>query len=605
MLFSFVDSLPSQNDGTTTKTLRSRVSGALVAWFSSGGADWRTPEMLERDAHVCFLLPSLGPYQRWMCVAPAIVTQMVLGSFYSTSVFNKINDTTTWGEPGVNARMFVACVACYGAGTLALGNWVGRNGVVRAVSCAAFLTPAGWACAGAALVYKQQALLYAYGMLHGIGCALCYISTTSALAAWYPESKGFMAGVAVFGAGLGSYVWTLVARALMDPIGYAFTPTQVIFTFSLIFAILLLIMLPFLRNPPGVQNSPTPLPSTPGARALAEGGSTPAPPDSTSGLCSRRGPSAAQARSASPDRAYTFLQAFTSREFFLTAAIVFGTSLPGVVFLSSAADMASNLFGLDTQAAALITSYLNLVNFLGRFVWGAVTDVIGRKAFWLLSGVLQTAALAIMVVAVRTGSYNAWLASFLTIGSLYGGGFGVLPAFVAEIWGSKISSATHGASIAFWAVACIIGTPIFASVNAAHAKISADGHKVPSREGYAINATWLAVLPSVAFIATLLLNVRREDRVVATATKSVRVRFGWWVLAFDQGCRRWPRLLNLKAQAGEYKIYDEDEGKGEGEDKVVVLLEGPVSPASSAATNDPGLIEWGVRAPARTSQLLY
>ena len=583
--------------------LRSKVRGALSAWFSSGVSDWRSPDDLIREKYVFYFLPPQYRchYKRWMCIFPAVITQMVLGSFYSTSVFNKINDTKTWKEPGTNARMFIACVACYGMGTLIFGNWVGRNGVNASVSRALILTPLGWAAAGAAISFKIEALLYVYGLLHGVGCAMCYISTTSALAAWYPESKGFMAGVAVFGAGLGATVWTLVARALMDPNGYAFPPERVLFTFSAIFFLLLAVSLPFLRNPPPPPELlPLPDTLTPSSSPVNDPKHTNIKTSSLS--CSKK--SAPATTSATPDRVYTFVEAFTSYEFLLTAIIVFTTSLPGVVFLSSAADMASNLFGLDTQAAALITSYLNLVNFLGRFLWGAVTDVIGRKSFYLLSAALQCISLIIMRGAVRSGSFSAWLTSFLFIGSLYGGGFGVLPAFVAELWGSKISSSTHGAAISTWAFACIVGALVFTLINSMYAVISLDGHKVPSLEGYAVNATWLAVLPALGFIAIIALNVRREDRIVARVTKSFRVRLGnFWVLSLETSGCRWPRLLNQTAQREEYKLYLDIEGDHNTNNTTNATGSTITTTHESNAVSD-GLAEWGIHhAPTPRSDL--
>ena len=59
------------------------------------------------------------------------------------------------------------------------------------------------------------------------------------------------------------------------------------------------------------------------------------------------------------------------------------------MFLSSAADMATNLFGFDGSYAALVTAYLNLVNFTGRFGWGFLSDRMGRKTFFVMSAATQ------------------------------------------------------------------------------------------------------------------------------------------------------------------------------------------------------------------------
>jgi MFS family permease len=583
----------------TPPTLRARLAAAAAAWFASSAVDARTPLALERERYL-FFHPATGLYNRYVPVVPAIVVQMVLGSFYSTSVFNKRNDHDVWSEPGVNARMFVACVASYGACAALLGAWVGRNGVFASVARAAVLTPLGWAAASLAVTTRTQALLYVYGACHGAGCALSYISTTSCLAQWYPESKGLAAGVAVFGAGLGSYVWTLTARALMDPAGAALAPASVMALFAALFAALLAAALPLLRNPP-----PGWAPPPPPAELAAAAGAACAP---------RAAP--AKAAAAAPDREYTFITAVATREFALTAAVIFATSLPGVVFLSSAADMASNVFGLNAQDAALVTSYLNLTNFLGRLGWGAVTDVIGRKSFFLLSAALQAAALAAMATTVRAGAYSAWLASFLVVGSLYGGGFGVLPAFCAELWGPKASSATHGALVAVWAVACVVGAPVFAAVNAASAVRDASGARVPAPAGYATNATWLACLPGAAILAVAFLDVRADDRRAARASGACRVRAGGLVLACSRA--RGVALLGAAAQAREFAACGAlgEGGAGaaseEGAAREVGAARGEGAGAGASgkgAARDEdaaaaGLREWGVEGAVRGEERL-
>jgi OFA family oxalate/formate antiporter-like MFS transporter len=93
--------------------------------------------------------------------------------------------------------------------------------------------------------------------------------------------------------------------------------------------------------------------------------------------------------------------------------------------------------------SSLQTSMLSLCNFTGRFGWGFISDRIGRKTFYIFATAAQVFAIGLMCVWIREGNYGMWLFSFLLIGSLYGGGFGCLPAFVSDLFGSKISAATR------------------------------------------------------------------------------------------------------------------------------------------------------------------
>ena len=74
---------------------------------------------------------------------------------------------------------------------------------------------------------------------------------------------------------------------------------------------------------------------------------------------------------------------------------------------------------------------LNLANFTGRVGWGFASDKMGRKSFYLLSAGVQALAVGFMALSIPNSNFGGWLASFLVIGSLYGGGFGVIPATVS------------------------------------------------------------------------------------------------------------------------------------------------------------------------------
>jgi MFS family permease len=547
-----------------------------------------------------------------MTVPAVVAVQMVLGSFYASYAFNHYMDDHVWGAPGANAASFMVCVGVYGAAAGFFGNWVGRNGVFRSVLRQLILTPLAWALAGiAGASGNYPLLLLGYGVCHGLGCAHAYLATTSCLTHWYPELKGFMSGLAVCGAGVGSYVWVLVARGLMNPAGdYKMDPPQVQYVFSVVFAIAIAASLPFLRNAPpgfkpaiaadvalrdwlrralarlrasaafassgrvqlhdedareGAVPSVTPWTADPGvpqrppeseldttggkavvvvqpadlnsrseaspvaADADLSGGGVTAgtthahsEAGSSTPAALRSEPHAALAgsstgkRGAHPDREYSFVGAAKTQEFMLTACMMAGQVVTGATFLSSAADMTQNIFGFDASYATLVASNLNLVNFVGRFGWGFVTDKIGRKQFWLMSTAVQAAALVIMTAAIPARAFLVWLACFLLIGSLYGGGFGVIPAFLSDMFGPRISSGTHGFMILVWSATVVVAVPVFTAVTRAysvHVTLpSGSVVAVPTPEAYTVNASWLAVVPALSFVATLLLNVRAEDR---------------------------------------------------------------------------------------------
>jgi MFS family permease len=231
---------------------------------------------------------------------------------------------------------------------------------------------------------------------------------------------------------------------------------------------------------------------------------------------------------------FTFLEALLTQEMFLVAFVFFCVEITGLVFLSSAADMVQNTFGLTATEAASTTSYLNLVNFAGRVGWGLVSDKVGRKSFYIFSALAQAVAVGTMVVSIPLGAagYGGWLASFLVVGSLYGGGFGVIPAFVSDLFGPQISAATHGVMIGVWAAAAIIGIPCFTTYTSTDYRLSG-ATKITNPSAYVSNVLWLCALPTAGFFAALFINVKKEDRELRVAKGDVRVRVFDLVVRFN------------------------------------------------------------------------
>lgn len=146
-----------------------------------------------------------------------------------------------------------------------------------------------------------------------------------------PPLQGLATGVAVMGFGVGSFIWTTIAKALLDVKGdYKYASWQVQGIFAAIYFGILLVSLPFMRNPP-----PSFVPST---QQWAE-------EKSLRGACIRTFATVKQSRTFVTDKFFTFYEAINTLEFRCLVVLVFGQFIAGVVFLSSAADMVQNVFG--------------------------------------------------------------------------------------------------------------------------------------------------------------------------------------------------------------------------------------------------------------------
>jgi hypothetical protein len=138
----------------------------------------------------------------------------------------------------------------------------------------------------------------------------------------------------------------------------------------------------------------------------------------------------------------------------------------------------------------------------------------------------------------------------------YGGGFGVIPAFVSDLFGAKISAATHGIMIGVWASAAVIGVPCFTSYTSSDYHFSGST-KITNPSAYIHNVHWLCALPCVGFFACLFLNVRADDRAVRQHKRDWRVRVFGAVLRINWA-EGGVRLLGAAAQAAEFAALPVD-----------------------------------------------
>lgn len=532
--------------------LKGKLLAAARRWFRPpSGHDQRTEHQLEAERWL-FRRSGFGPrFQRLHIVLPCVLIQACCGVIYSWSIFNAPMDEGVWGTPGRNATAFLVSVAAYGASTVTFGAFVGRAGPTASVARTVVFTPLSWVLAAiASRIDALWLLVLGYGLCAGIGTAHGYLATTSAMQKWFPEKRGFASGVAVAGFGIGAFSASLLGKSLLDPKGphkMSVPAVQGVFA-GLLFSILLCSW-PVLRlPPPGWQppqaqahapphGAPTTAAALPGGAAAPAADipvpGAPAPASVVAGpswLPSwlRRKPRDPSDDSVGPDRKYTLLSAMRSMEFIALALVVFGNSMPGVVALSSLADMTMYTFSMDAGTAGTIAALQNLINFSGRFSWGYISDLTGRRAFFVFASLAQTVAVAALPACIRAQNFPLWSLCMLTIASLYGGIFGSLPPAALELFGSDLAAATHGVLIAQWALSAVVGIPIFTAVVAAHT-VTVPGpnggtvrHATP--EAYALNAQWLLSMPILATLAAVVLTTNRRDRILSKALRQLRIR---------------------------------------------------------------------------------
>ena len=128
---------------------------------------------------------------------------------------------------------------------------------------------------------------------------------------------------------------------------------------------------------------------------------------------------------------------------------IFGSALPAIV---------------DGTFAANYVLLIGMFNMAGRFLWSSVSDYLGRKrtyAIFFVLGVALYASIPLAAHGAGGGRAEWWLAYFcvatMLIFTMYGGGFATLPAYLADLFGTRFVGAIHGRVLTAWSVAGVIG----------------------------------------------------------------------------------------------------------------------------------------------------
>lgn len=381
---------------------------------------------------------------RWVIAAAGTVAMACLGTVYSWSLFTQplvaafgwSSTTTTWA--------FALCIFFLGAGAIAGGRWQDRVGPRRVAVTGALLWGAGNVLAGLGTARLGAPWLYAtYGVLGGIGLGLGYVTPVATVTKWFPERRGLASGLVVMGFGLGAFLYNHVLRAvpafaaLAREAGAALAARQAGGTATLGGPALATLMATFVVS--GLVF---------GVVGVGCGALLSNPP---------AGPAAA---GPAGDGDLPPSVALRTPQFWSLWAMLFLNVAAGILFISNAVPIMRELTGASPEAAVGVYGVIALANGLGRFFWGAVSDRIGRRAAYVL---IYGAQVAVFLAAGRVTALPLVAALFAVVLLCYGGGFGTMPSFVADWFGTRHLGINYGWILSAWGAAGIAG-PLFVAV---------------------------------------------------------------------------------------------------------------------------------------------
>jgi MFS family permease len=459
-----------------------------------------------------------GPgFTRWLVPPAALAIHLCIGMAYGFSVFwlplsRSIGITESIGCPAdmsFLAQVFTTTcdwkISMLGwtytlffvflGGSAALwGGWLERVGPRKAGVVSALCWCGGLVISAVGVITHQIWMLWlGSGCIGGIGLGLGYISPVSTLIKWFPDRRGMATGMAIMGFGGGAMIGSPFADLLMR---FYATPTSVGVweTFLTLAAIYVVFMLG----------------GAFGYRVPPEGWK-PAGWE----------PRAAAARRSPMTNAHVHLSvAWRTPQFWLIWAVLCLNVTAGIGILGMASPLlqevfAGKLIGIEASftelsqqqlvqiatIAAAFTGLLSLFNIAGRIFWASLSDRIGRRLTYSIFFLLGLALYASIPWTASIGSLALFVGFFCIILTMYGGGFATIPAYLADVFGTKMVGAIHGRLLTAWSVAGVLG-PVL--VNYIREDKFAQG--VPRDSAYNITMYILAGLLAAGFVCNWLVK---------------------------------------------------------------------------------------------------
>jgi OFA family oxalate/formate antiporter-like MFS transporter len=364
---------------------------------------------------------------RWVIAIAAVVMQICLGAVYGWSVFVKpLVATQHWVLTSVSLT-FTLAVAFLGVGTVIGGLWQDRVGPRLVATVAGILYGIGFlVSAWAVSNHSLYGLYLGYGVIGGIGMGMGYICPVATLTKWFPDRRGLMTGVAVMGYGAGALVMSPIAARLIIANGIPVTFAS----FGIAYLILVVAAAQFYANPPQGWGPAGWEPRTSVSRAAS-----------------------------TVD--YTVGEAMSTWRFWLLWVMLFLNVSAGIMIISQASPMAQQLAGLSAVAAAGIVGTISIFNAIGRVFWAFMSDLIGRASVYLMLFAIQA---VIFFALPHLRDVTLFTAAVAVIGLCYGGGFGTMPSFTADFFGSKYMGGIYGWILLAWGAGAIPSPILIARV---------------------------------------------------------------------------------------------------------------------------------------------
>ncbi|RZU39100.1 L-lactate MFS transporter [Edaphobacter modestus] len=384
-------------------------------------------------------MPDNNDYNRWWIAVAGILMQVALGAVYAWSVFRvPLAKQFHWSISQITLTFTIA-IMVVGFASFFGGLWSKRVGP-RVVAITGGVLYGGGLILASFSSIGLWWLYLSYGVIGGTGLGFAYIVPIYVLVKWFPDRRGLMTGIAVGGFGFGALITAPLATHLIQTVG-------VLHTFAYLGIAFLLLTVAtgfFMQNPP---------------EGWAPAGWAPVQTQNVTGTVT----------------SYTLGQALKTWQWWALWLLLFLNTSAGISIISQESPMFQEFAKTTAIVAAGMVGIVAIGNALGRVFWAWASDLLGRRATFVVMFLLQI-GLFWFIPSLHTAGIVT-LVSFIIL-MCYGGGFGTLPAFAADYFGPANIGSIYGLILTAWGFASAFGPLLIAHMRQATGNYTTGLHMI-------------------------------------------------------------------------------------------------------------------------------
>lgn len=308
------------------------------------------------------------------------------------------------------------------------GFLIDRFGPRLLLSLGAILSGLSWVFA--AQVDSLWGLYLTYGVMGGIGTGIIYVGVVGMMVQWFPDRRGFAAGIVAAGYGFGAVLTTLPISKSLASNGFSST----LVTYGLILGAVGVLAALGMRRP-----------------------------DSNVAVQVNIRPEAMKI--VSTQRSYKWTEMLRSPVFYLLFLMMTMMSTTGLMVISQMGAIARDfkvadvlVFGIAALPLALTID--RVTNGLTRPFFGWVSDRIGRENTMFFAFGLEGAAITVWYFIAHDPLWFALLSGVVFFG--WGEIFSLFPSILTDTFGVENATTNYGFLYMAQGVGSVLGGPIAA-----------------------------------------------------------------------------------------------------------------------------------------------